>query len=590
MNSNEFGKSKTYLKQREADRENSKKQGAKRKRYDELTIHNQRKLLRNSGQEYINVSNKVVEEKKFQFISVCCSNNCHLKVSEDEQRELFEYFWNLADYYLQNLYLYGLLSKKIRPKTILSQIQNGNKRKPNFCRWDYHLDIDGVKANVCINLFISIFQVSPKRLSTLQNKINNGKSFSDGRGYHKHHKKIPKEKWYFLHQLINGLSKNNSHYSLEKSQKFYFEDNQITLTWLYKTFNNILLDNKLEIMSYWSFKKYYDENFNIGFSNPKSDVCDLCFEMTNIGVERLTEEQRIIFDKHLNDYNDYKSIKSSILSSDLSEKLVIEFDYGQNKPLPKLNKTSNYYSRCLWFFIFNVFIHSTKESFMYYFLEGQFKKGSNSVISFVYQTLKSINLLNYKEIILFSDNCPGQNKNSTVFKSFVLFANYFGLKLTHYYPIRGHSYCVCDRQFGLFTKKLKKIGVIEHPNYYIQVLNELHFKVSEVEIKNFEELVDNAFNTKLNIKIQSLKKIEYMSNGNVNCYIDYNSNPNSYDYSLKLTSNWTDLLEPDGKYFISNEKVKDLLTKLIPGLKDENQAFYKEHLKKFSIDNYKNRF
>lgn len=41
---------------------------------------------------------------------------------------------------------------------------------------------------------------------------------------------------------------------------------------------------------------------------------------------------------------------------------------------------------------------------------------------------------------------------------------------------------------------------------------------------------------------------------------------------------------------LSNDKVKDLLIKLIPGLKDKNQAFYKEHLKKFSIDNYKNRF
>ena len=93
---------------------------------------------------------------------------------------------------------------------------------------------------------------------------------------------------------------------------------------------------------------------------------------------------------------------------------------------------------------------------MFHYLKGEYKKGSNSVVSFIYHTLKQIDLSKFKEIIMFSDSCPAQNKNSTVFKTLLYLSNYFNRKVTHIYPIKGHSYCVCDRQFGLFTKKNKE--------------------------------------------------------------------------------------------------------------------------------------
>ena len=80
--------------------------------------------------------------------------------------------------------MFGLLEKIQSRETVLNQIQNGSRRKSKFCRWNYHLDVDGTKTDVCLNLFLNIFQISSKRLSILQSKILNSKSFSDGRGHH----------------------------------------------------------------------------------------------------------------------------------------------------------------------------------------------------------------------------------------------------------------------------------------------------------------------------------------------------------------------------------------------------------------------
>ena len=401
-------------------------------------------------------------------------------------------------------------------------MSKSNTKTIHFSKWNYHLDVDGVKINVCKALFISIFQVSKKRLRILQNKIVTGKPFDDTRGHHESFNKIQSETWKLLHQFIDKIPKDDSHYSREKSQKQYFHDSIITRIWLYKEYSKILVEQNMKIISYRSFTRYYYEKFNIEFKQPRTDICDICFEYLNIGKNNLTETQKLDFERHLSDYDDYKKLKSTILKNDLSSKLVIEFDYGQNKPLPKLNNTSNYYSRSLWFYVFNVYVHNTKKSYFYHFIEGQFRKGSNTVSTFIFQTLQGIDLSSFKEIVLFSDNCPGQNKNSIFFKSLIYFANYFHIKISHVYPVKGHSYCVCDRQFGLFTKKLKKIEVIEHPQKYIDILNELNFMVSNIEIKNFEKLFLETFNDKLNVKISTWRKITYNSNGQVKCFANYN--------------------------------------------------------------------
>ena len=66
----------------------------------------------------------------------------------------------------------------------------------------------------------------------------------------------------------------------------------------------------------------------------------------------------------------------------LNEKnaLCMEFDFGQNLPLPKLPVSDQFYKRLIYLHVFNVHVFGLhKRSYMYFFLEGLFKKGGNTV-------------------------------------------------------------------------------------------------------------------------------------------------------------------------------------------------------------------
>lgn len=66
------------------------------------------------------------------------------------------------------------------------------------------------------------------------------------------------------------------------------------------------------------------------------------------------------------------------------EVLVMEFDYAQNFPLPKLTVTSQFYKRLLWLYLFCIHVHNDDAAFMYTFIESKCKKGANTVASFVF--------------------------------------------------------------------------------------------------------------------------------------------------------------------------------------------------------------
>ena len=65
-----FGDTKINLQKLENERQNNRKEGRKRRRFDELKVRNQRKLPRNSGQEYVSSSKtneRIIQEKKKLF-------------------------------------------------------------------------------------------------------------------------------------------------------------------------------------------------------------------------------------------------------------------------------------------------------------------------------------------------------------------------------------------------------------------------------------------------------------------------------------------------------------------------------------------
>lgn len=150
--------------------------------------------------------------------------------------------------------------------------------------------------------------------------------------------------------------------------------------------------------------------------------------------------------------------------------LVLEFDYGQNYPLPKLRVNSQFYKRLLWLYIFNVHVFNDDSSFMYTYMETEGRKNANSVCSLVHHCIKQKMSAGVKKIVLLSDGTGGQNKNIFVVKFCAYIAVEFNVIVEHLFPVRGHSFSQCDRNFGVIRKSLKKYETIGTAKLYLEAI------------------------------------------------------------------------------------------------------------------------
>lgn len=215
-------------------------------------------------------------------------------------------------------------------------------------------------------------------------------------------------------------------------------------------------------LSYKTYHKFFRENSEFSTQQLKTDVCDYCTECNVKLNEDPNDPCKEEFRMHTIKHKEHSKLRneyvSTICKDNKNKTLVFEFDYAQNLALPKLNVNSQYYKRQLNLYVFNIHCFNEEKSKFYCFLECEGGKNANSVCSFLYDCV-SRNLEtkpDSENIIFLSDSCGGQNKNKTVIRFCSWLSAKSNKKITHIFPIRGHSYCQCDRNFGNYGTILKK--------------------------------------------------------------------------------------------------------------------------------------
>jgi len=119
---------------------------------------------------------------------------------------------------------------------------------------------------------------------------------------------------------------------------------------------------------------YFNVHIPFGFRLPRSDVCNKCYEYDTKSSH--TEEETVAnwIKLHRKKVNAHKALKADILARCGKTALVLEFDYAQNLPLPKLLVNNQFYKWLLWLHVFSVHVHGQDKSYMFHFKEGMTKK------------------------------------------------------------------------------------------------------------------------------------------------------------------------------------------------------------------------
>lgn len=428
----------------------------------------QRKLR---GQSYVSAhTHQKYPRKRFKEApSQCCSNKCGQKVSELLQREKFNHFYALSCKETQDACLAA------------SVIRRDPKKKCNLIKsrvtWCYSLMLSGRRKKVCRTFILKLYQVSEKRLRVIQNKILVGDDFREQRGtHHNHaHKLNPRVKT-LMKEHFQSIPSHESHYSGNKTTLKYFDNPDITIKALYEQFTiffRVKTKRNLK-MSYEHYFKLYKSQSEYSIGTPKSDVCNTCAEFIQKLNINPNDPCRAQYEAHLNKVEQRQKLKDRCLLKAKQDQtfFVLEFDYSQNFPIPRLNVNAQFYLRMLWLYVFNVHVFNTRESYFYSFLETQARKDASSVVSFLIDILDKLLSQNpgIKTIVMLSDSTSGQNRNITMVRFCSWYSQTRGVKLVQLFPVVGHSFSQNDRNFGLVRSKVKKREVIGSAKPYLEAI------------------------------------------------------------------------------------------------------------------------
>ncbi|KAL4708839.1 hypothetical protein ACJJTC_019355 [Scirpophaga incertulas] len=215
------------------------------------------------------------------------------------------------------------------------------------------------------------------------------------------------------------------------------------------------------------------KDLNLSFKKPRIDTCNKCNLLQN-KLKYLTDNDEVQavqqqLNQHQEDYESAYNEKrlDKMIAKSNSETCVIAFDLQQCLP----STQSAFYKRQLW--VFNLTIHDfeTDNAYCYMWPESSGGRGANQIASCLYDfIIVRLPLLHptSKHLIMYSDSCSGQNKNSIVTTALMI-----ALKdsaqlstINHKFLIPGQTHMEVDSDHALIEKAKKRTSMnIHHPQY-----------------------------------------------------------------------------------------------------------------------------
>lgn len=438
----------------------------KRKRNEELYQRNKIKKARVKGESYTNYKNVLVPARR---LGACgCKKKCTEKILDVEKEEIFQKFYEISSKNEQDMFLQGLILckeiKRRRPRT------EGAKKRGNS--FSYYILLGSGRKEVCHNAFLGLYGISSERVKRIRRLLQAGCTPVDKRGKQKSRNAMKPSAIISVSEHISMFPTKQTHYG---TREFNYLDAGLNVKIMYSLF---MEKNPTSKIKYEYYNKIFRENFNLSFGRPQVDVCNECETISlklknkslNETSKRVAEAELMVHKRRAKKfYNSLKASKEACRNQD--NVLAISFDYMQNLQLPRCPAQDLFYLSQLTVSVFGVHNMKTDDAVFFLYHEGQARKSPNEVCSFLLKYINSYVGEHITELHLFCDNCPGQNKNHAFlrFCSALVSSGRFA-KVEIFFPIRGHSFLPCDRDFGVIKRKLRKIDRVYTPMDYVEMI------------------------------------------------------------------------------------------------------------------------
>jgi hypothetical protein len=318
---------------------------------------------------------------------------------------------------------------------------------------------------VCYSAFLSLHGITNRRVRTIKNHlVKYGTVHFDKRGKHQNRPhKLSETDTEKAVKHISSFKSRKAHYSRRDTNKLYLPDD-LSVRKMHDMFKAV---NPTSRVSYNTYLNIFNNKFNISFGYPRTDTCSTCDEysvkqkdlLKQVNEEnsrkskQLNQEHQLHLRKAETFYERKRAAKAEAAADETV--MSIALDFSKNLPMPNISTNDVYYRRQLSFYSFNIHVLHNSQSYYYTYNEMIARKGADDVISMLDHFIFNYVPASVVKLKIFCDSCPGQNKNYSMLRYLHYIVCMKGRlhNVNVIYPVRGHSYLECDKNFGLMNQK-----------------------------------------------------------------------------------------------------------------------------------------
>ena len=203
-----------------------------------------------------------VSTRKMDDTPCGCSRKCFDVVSIQQRQQLFDGFWKISHFDVQNAYLCGC----VKVVDVHRRYTQSASSRRNYSR-QYFVSNGSVSIQICKIAFLRIHAISNGRLSRALQAMQKegGTPHSDQRGRHEPSNKTSEASIRVVKEHIEMFPRYRSHYSRKANPHREYLSPDLSLTKLYSLYQNFCKENNHATVSEWVYRKVFTDQYNLFF-------------------------------------------------------------------------------------------------------------------------------------------------------------------------------------------------------------------------------------------------------------------------------------------------------------------------------------
>ncbi|XP_031327855.1 uncharacterized protein LOC116160704 [Photinus pyralis] len=379
----------------------------------------ERKQQRNLGKSYITAKGKEKKQREMQELPTC-RMKCTDRIPPEVRKSIFREYWSLGDRNKRVAYVASLVDTT-ETATKRKRTADPDKEKYRMITHTYHFKVNGERLKVCRGCFMKTLaetQMFVTLAISNSNSFTSGITYDDQRGRAEPANKHSPNMIQDVIDHIKSFPSYKSHYTRRDNNKNFLAPH-LTLQIMYRLY----CEGREPRVSRRIYEREF-HNMNLAFKQPKIDTCHKCDMLhMKLKVEENEEERKRVQEEievhHAEADNAYlKKDADKKFAKGNDDIRCYTFDLQQCLPTPYVNSSIAFYKRQLW--TYNLTMHDLGSGGVtcYMWHEAEGARGGNQIGTCLFKQLTDLPT-NIKHVVLYSDTCGGQNKNSHVAAMFL---------------------------------------------------------------------------------------------------------------------------------------------------------------------------